>query len=431
MKISDELRQTILENRKKLGLSLTDISTKSGVNTKGKPLLSVSTLSAIEKGKQVGMKEESYKVLAEILKLENGEILSAKTLKVAFGPCCWAAPLINAIVDDTTNQDELLQYPNLLFTCYTDESGKPIPLEFYNQSPESYQKSNPSKECGILTANESLSLLKKNEVDIVFLPVLTAERETGIVRIARSMNTGKGGVYLFIIGRKGDDPSPLEAEFNNHMGIGYVEFEQIKKVLNATNNKGQCCFVFPKGSIAQREVEENLFDETQYEKHGLNVSSIKDFEDEIKKRVVSFFEQQNAKYFVYAGWDYHIDKLMNMFPKAKKRIAKIGSNNYVGIEFDGYRFTKPGYPFPQMSYDCITLESKYDYLIKHPGLHDLLSILSKNINVLNQLKESSNNSRYRLINNFLGMNLSTTNAILKRINWEILIYPEMFDKNLK
>ena len=427
MEITEKIRDAIQQKRTAMKLSLTDISRLSA--KAGKSTISVSTLSAIEKGKLKGVKDDTFKILGSILNWDVSSLVQDKKIvRVAFGLCCWAAPIINAIVKDSADQNENLGFSNLLFSCYSDSNNNLVPLVTYNQSPE--------KQHNIFTANETLTLLQENKVDVAFLPVLTAERAPGIVRIARCMNTGKGGVYLFIIGRKRDGNSDLESEFDLPGKYDYEALKKIKGVLrgkeeNQNYHKDSCCFIFPKGSIAQKEIEQSLFDDTPYDKEEIEISTTEKFEKEVIEKVNKFFKKDQATYFVYAGWDFHIDKLKTIFKNGN--FSAEDGDQLIGREFDAYRFTKFSHPFAMMSYDCITLESKYDYLINppHPGLLKLLSVLSENVNILNQVKFKNNNSRYRLINKFLQINQDTTNSILNRINWEFLIYPEMFDKNLK
>lgn len=426
MEITSQIRETLINKRKELGLILTDVSNKSGKTKSGKPALSVSTLSAIERGKLTGLKEETFRLLADILKLDvRGWMADQRIIKVAFGNCCWASPLINAVVKDTEKKDEPLQLQNLWLSCYADNQGEPVFLKTYNQSPEEEQQ--------IFTGIETLSLLQNDKVDVAFLPVLTTERAAGIIRIARCMNTGKGGVYLFIIGKKGINnmKADLELDFSSSDNYDYEALKRIKNSLEGKALNESCCFVFPQNSIAQIEIVDKLFGKTAFPKYELEITSNVKFENDIKDRIDKFFkENEKAKYFVYAGWDYHIDKLKKIFKNNSYNLTNTDLT-VVGKEFDGYKFTKYGYPFAMMSYDCVTLESKYDYLLKHPGLFKLLSLLSESVIVLNNSKPNINNPRYRLINQFLKMEQETTDTVLKRINWEFLIYPEMFDKNLK
>lgn len=430
MDVSIQLRELIATKRKELGLSLTEVSNRSGKTKSGKPILSISTLSAVENGKLTGIKEETFAALAKILQIDTRDyLIDERLVKVAFGLCCWASPVIGAVVkeknlNEAADKLEPLKVPNLWFTCYADNEDKPIELKAYNQKPnESHH---------ILTANETLNLLRENVVDIAFLPVLTAKRTPGIFRIARCMNTGKGGVYLFVIGRtKEGVQSPLEHPYEQGGEFDYENFKAIRDTLKATNNGEKCCFVFPKNSIAQKEIEDTLYSDTDYPKHGIEVSSVANFDSEIRKRIAQFFKNEDAQFFVYAGWDYHIDRLRKLFPKKNKFLATIDSKTLIGREFDGYRFTKPGHPFGQMSYDCVTLESKYDYLRSHPGLYKLLGILGENVNELNAAKHKKNSTFYRHLNYMLGIEPDTLDPILNRIHWEFLIYPEMLDKNLK
>jgi transcriptional regulator with XRE-family HTH domain len=428
MEITNQLKEIIINRRKELELTLTDVSSRSVKTKSGKPALSVSTLSAIERGVLKGLKEETFRLLADILTLDvGGWMTDQRIVKVAFGPCCWAAPVINAIVKETDKTDEPLQLQNLWLSCYADNNNETVPLTTYNQSP--------TKDHHILTANETLKLLKNDKIDIAFLPVLTAERATGIVRIARCMNTAKGGIYLFVIGKKGIDGkfSDLEHNFSSSDDYDYEALKRIKVELEGKKldkngkpivDEKSCCFLFPKGTMGQKIVE-SIFGETIYPKYELEISSTDNFLQEIRQRIEKHFEHPSSKYFVFAGWDYHIIKLKEEFT------AKYAVENLVGKEFDSYRFTQYGKPFTMMSYDCVTLESKYEYLQKHPGLSRLLSILSEGVNELNLAKFKVRHPRYRLISDFLRIEQKFTDSILNRISWEFLIYPEMFDKNLK
>ena len=430
MEISTTLKELIQNKRLELGLTKTDIENKAGKDKKGKPILSVSTLSAIEMGKQKGLKDDKFQVLASILKLEGKDTMNdQRTIRVAFGPCCWAAPVINVVVKDTDKLDEPLQLQNLWLSCYADNNNDPLQLISYNQSPKD--------EHHILTANETNELLQNDKIDIAFLPVLTTEMSPGIIRIARCMNTVKGGVYLFIVSKKGinKEKSLLEKvaahEVPGRKKTNSIEFKEIKDILAQTDDSNKCCFVFPRNTIAQRMVEKMLYDDTQYEKHEMEISTPRQFIIDIEKKISTFLEKPDSEYFVYAGWDFHIDKLKAKFKEKDEFSHKIGGLDLIGMAFDSHHFHRYHHPFAQISYDCVTLESKYDYVTSHPGLFKLLSLLSENVNKLTGFKHTKNNTRYRLISNFLQMEQTTTDSILNKINWEFLMYPEMFNKNLR
>jgi hypothetical protein len=77
------------------------------------------------------------------------------------------------------------------------------------------------------------------------------------------------------------------------------------------------------------------------------------------------------------------------------------------------------------------LENKVDYVKNHKGFKTLLNILSKSVKELQSIKHSNLNSRHRMIAAFLDMDKMFVDSVLQRINWEFLIYPEMYDKDLK
>jgi transcriptional regulator with XRE-family HTH domain len=423
--ISEQLRETIQKKRKAKSLTLLALSKLMTPIGQDQPIISIAALSAIETGTLKGIKNDTFKRLAEVLELDADSWVDQDTVKVAFGPCCWAASVINSMIKDTKAIEEKLDIPKLQFFCYADEEKQPIPLSWYNQQLKKGQR--------VLTANETLSLLLNNEVDIAFLPAGTAEDDLNVVRIARTMNTVKGGVYLFIIARAEDKDHLLRKDHHDDAVNAQHEFANIKRIMTSSNpkDKGQCCFAFPKGSIASHEVQRKLFKGTkQYMKQELEMLEIPDFGAEIMDRVHEYFSgNKNAKYFVYAGWDYHIDKLKKLFAVDVAR--EIKGHGYIGKEFDSYRFVPRGQPFTQMSYDCVTTVDKYEMLQKHEGMAKLLLMLGTNVNQLNSLKESGGNARYRLISKYLQMDEDFTDEVLTRINWEFLIYPEWFDKRLQ
>ena len=414
MEVSEQLRDLIQKKRRAKNWTLSKLADVTG--------LSIATLSAIETGALKGIKDETFHILAKNLELEPHSYISSDTLRIAFGPCCWASAVINSVVKDTKSSDEPLDIPNLQFFCYADEQKQPVSLQYYNQLLQRGQR--------VLTANETLGLLMEDEVDIAFLPALTTKNERGIERIARTMNTVKGGLYLFIIVRSDDRDHPFRPEADSD-SISPEEFGKIRTALTSCKkeDEGLCCFTFPKGSIASEEVQNKLFMGTEYyEKYQLEMMEVVNFEKEIEDRVHDFFAgHPKAKYFVYAGWDYHIDKLKKKF--SKSHIVK--GNSYYGKEFDSYRFTQCDVPFTQMSYDIVTTTEKYDQLHDHEGMIKLLSLLGTNVNQLNALKSSAGNIQYRLIGKFLDMDREFNSRVLNSINWEFLLYPEWFDKRLK
>lgn len=399
MEVTPALSALIKEKRKALNLSLNDIKTKSG------DIVSISTLSAIERGDLVSVKDETFEKITSILQID---ITGINTLRIAFGYCAWASVLISAVVNEV-NTDENLRFKNLKFTCYNEENGDPVFLTKYNQ------RLDIKKNHKILTANETLNLLEQDKIDIAFLPIETSERVSGIVRIARSMNTVRGGVYLFVIGKKDKSETVIK------------NMDVIKETLWNEDKIPQkkCCFVYPLNSIAQYEVNRSLFENTYFKKEAMHITDPEFFLNDIETRVKNFFQEEGSEFFVFVGWDYHIDKL----------IMKYGedSNNseYFGKEYDSYHFAKEDVPIALVSYDCVTKENKADYIRNSSGLKELFQVLSENINILNIMRRSNNNSLYVKITEFLQMDLSFVNKVLKQIHWEFLIYPEMFDKNLK
>lgn len=431
MEITSDLKELIKQKRQELGLSLTAVSDLSKKQGFSKPVLSVSALSALERGKLKGLKDETFQMLAHIVGIPPEKYISSRPLLVAFGVSCWAAPIINSIVSDNesdeSKQPELLNLESLSLTCFAEENGKPVFINEYNQHPKTKMKHH------ILTANEIMELLQREEIDIGFLPVLAAKEFPGLSKIARCMNSAKGGIYLYVIAEEGTkELEAPEENFGPTKNFNYEQFGRLKKILEATHcakpSVDECRFVFPRNSSAQHLVEQLLFDNTPYKKQELEITSIEYFIADITTRIKKFFSEKDARFFVYAGWDYQVDKLNKEFKKGKKIIDK---KTYIGHAFDSYRFTKYGAPFTQMSYDCITKEDKTGFLQTHPGLTKLLTMLSENVKVLTNNKFKKNNSRYRMISDFLEMDQDFTDSILNRITWEFLLYPELFDKNLK
>jgi len=423
MEISLEIQKQIKEKREQLGLTISDLVKRTIPVGEVKPLISVSAISSIERGELKNIKQETFDLIAKALGLEiSDKRIIESPLRTAFGACLWASPLLNAVAKEVTSDgiEERLTLNGLKLTCFADINGAPEFLVKYNQKPDK-QLNN------ILTANETLRLLESETVDIAFLPVMTTEHTNGIVRIARCMNTVKGGVYLYVLGRKEDEN--LRDFISDPDYFDYEKLHKIKMIFSYTGRDEEmikrCCFAFPKNSIAQIEIEQTLYGDTYYDKQSIEIKTAHDFENEIQNRITTFFKDSKAQYFIFAGWDYHIEILNKLYPKNGMNSA------FIGKKFDGYRFTKYGHPFAQISYDCVMLENKVDYVKNHKGFKTLLNILSKSVKELQSIKHSNLNSRHRMIAAFLDMDKMFVDSVLQRINWEFLIYPEMYDKDLK
>jgi transcriptional regulator with XRE-family HTH domain len=429
MEVTEEIRILLRTRRKELKYTIEDVVNKTISSNNTKPSLSISTISSIERGDLKNVKQETFDLIVGILGLSITDYeLKIKPIKVAFGSCLWSSPIINVVVDEPFDKKRNLELPGLKLTCYNNEqqnqsnAKEQFYLDKFNLNPDENKNS-------ILTANETLSLLENGDVDIAFLPVMTAQKSNDIFRIARCMNTVKGGVYLFIVGKSNDDN--LKGWSKEPTKFNYEKLNNIKEVLESSKSadSDKCCFVFPKNSVARIEIEESLYEDTYYEKQAIEITTNEKFKTEILSRIQAFFKNTNATYFVYAGWDYHIHLLQKIFSQEHSSHKEL--KGLIAEYFDGYRFTKYGHPYPTISYDCIALESRYEYLKNHTGLKTLLKLIGKSVNELNAVKFSKSNSRYRMIAEFLQMEKTFVDSVLKRINWEFLIYPEMYDKELK
>jgi len=384
MKLTPKLREEIIRRMQEMKLSHLNVSNKAGTTDTNKPYISKQTISNIVRGKQQTLGDEAFSKLAEVLNLDKTLYLkNPLMLRIAFDPSCYAAPIITSLVNDNGKEKEL-DNEKLLFSCY-EEDGVPVIQSTYNQTPPIDQafiqkenqviqaasdehqddsqtekhviqpesdehQENSQKEVRIFTPNETLGLLRDGKIDIAFLPVLTAEETPGIIRIARCMNTVKGGLYLFVIEKKASARTltPLETDFfDKSKEFRYDLFKPIRDIItqkdelsqedkrvivnkmlqegytqayiNEVTNQGElednrCCFCFPQNSIAEVITERKLFAHTSYKKHPIEVKNIPNFQEDIMKRVKKFFEDfPEAKYFIVVGWDVLIDRLYTLF----------------------------------------------------------------------------------------------------------------------
>lgn len=409
MQITSSTLKLLTRKRDSLAFSLTDISRSAGDDQNGKPILSVPTLSLIFSGKLTSIRDETFKVLAQVLGVEEGEVsdIAEEKLRVAYGLSGWASPLIATMVSDIPNRK--LDFPSLEFyRSINATNGRLNKLEFFSQKVEETES--------ILTAKEIQHLLRTKQIDVGFLPAMTTDGVAGIAKVSRSMNTTKGGVYLYIIEQTADKAQKHSLD-DEEDGIGKVK-EQLCQ--NSEINPTNSIFVFPDGSIAKILIEQILFSKTKYEQRGIEVGTLAQFSQTIRNEMDKFFKK-GGRYFVFAGWDYLIDKL-EMYVN--------GNQNYKGKIVDAYRLTDENLPYTPMSYDCVVLEENLDQLKRHPGFIDLLTLLSERVKDLN-VKKTISNSLYRLIADFLQMDRAFCEDVLNRINWEFLIYPELYNKNLK
>jgi len=437
MEISESLKETIKLKRQQLKYTLARVSLLSGTKKSGKPFLSSSTLSAIEKGKLTGIKTETYEKLREILNLdveqENGE---QNKIKCAFGRCYWASPIINTLVKDTlegTDSNEPLMINKIQFFGLNGREKSLKPIKTYNQEIDEGVDS-------FFTANEILPFLDEGKIDIAFLPVKTTEKIPGTMRLARIMNTIKGGVLVYVL-CKDTEYSVLEEKTDEDI---------INMLAKPDIDHNDYQIVYPKDSIAQFVVEE-YFSEIGITSFAVTSFTIQEFKDKVIKQIEDFFftsknfDSSNKKYFIFVGWDILVDHFKKEIERKKSEDnATLQYSSIKDYILEAYYFANKNAPFITMSYDCVTVTKKFDDLIKHEGLKELFKILIRNIAELERikkleekkiLKEKNNagddsNPRYRLINKYLNISNNKVKGDLKKINWEFLLYPEMYSKEL-
>ena len=304
MKINKHVGQRLRDQRERKGFTLARLSQEASVG--------ISTINAIENATVGQVKDKTFQKITDALKMspEQYDQKRLEKIRVGFGACLWATPLLRRIVKEPLSdnghdgKDALkdLDLKDLELYCYYDDHGAPYRLTQYNQHPD-------PKHNRILTANETLRLLQEDMLDIAFLPIETSDKASGIVRIARCMNTVKGGVCLLIIGKdERDETDSLTPENPDDMIGEYKKLDSIKEILTSDKpgDSQKCCFVFPLGTIAEIEINSVLFEKTYYSKHAIESLTSEAFDMKIEKMITEFFKNQESKYFVYAGWDYNI-----------------------------------------------------------------------------------------------------------------------------
>lgn len=105
--ISLTLRQQIIKRRKELGLTLTAISKKSSIKKSGRPTLSISVLSAIERGKQTGARIETLQELLNILGMQHETVLIKK---MQIGVSAYIQDVIWNVVEEVSKVHEVFHF---------------------------------------------------------------------------------------------------------------------------------------------------------------------------------------------------------------------------------------------------------------------------------------------------------------------------------
>src|ERR1700712_3845730 len=102
MEITPALSSLVRKKRKEKGLSLKELKT---ILQDQEVDISISALSAIERGTLSNIKDDSFVKIADLLDIN---ISQSNVVRVGFGTCAWASILINAVCKENPKPEEPL-----------------------------------------------------------------------------------------------------------------------------------------------------------------------------------------------------------------------------------------------------------------------------------------------------------------------------------
>jgi transcriptional regulator with XRE-family HTH domain len=416
--------EVIKELRKEKGWSQTKLVSKSGVEA--------STLSRLENGQIKTPSEETLKNLAKALgepiwKLTQSSQELAKdtegaSLRIGFGHCIWAAPIIALVMEG--------RIAGLKVTSYGyDQSGDdstafaPYWYDFDNSKRNKTIKAGPSfAKCSDIdslpnianwniggggsklkafTAEDLINMLQADEVDCILVPgELFTPYNQMLVRCAYIMNTARSGCSLLAIG------SDLNKNFKDFSSL----FKNVQSVIDGP----QITTFFAKGTIAEKHLNFYLNAYLkEIRQQYVDLGNWESFWSQLKGSL----ETEGGLFFI--GWEPQLSWLK----KAVKELNK--GFSMIDIELPDYipRNMVQDRREQYLTFDVLFKKNYIENMGVNNVLRNFLALLNASIWTVSNVSNKQS-PIVQLIAKYLDMKTDDCYQALSSLNFALRFYPD-------
>ncbi len=424
---------TIGEEIKKLrearGLSQAELVARAGIDA--------SMLSRLENGKIKTPSEETIRKLASALDYSATKLLSylniekngtsRTVLRVGFGHCIWAAPVITLVMQSrisgmmvtsygfTRKQDEIIEHEPYWYDAELLRSSRIVKAgPSFVQCSEiktipkvvNWEFNDKNYTIKSYTADDLIDLLLADDLDCIIVPgELYSPYQSLLIRCAYIMNSARSGCSLLAIGRE--------------VGERYDSFQDLLQHMQNITNGPQVKTLFARGTIAQRQLDfylsAYLSDLQQYY---VDLGDWNGFWQQSR----DILETEGGLFFI--GWEPQLSWL--------RKAIRDWNKEYKFYEVELPEFI-PRDELPDKREQYLTFDIMFRKSSKIFENYELSNIIQNFFAILNAaISEISHirNSQapaVRLIAKYLDMPSEQCYNTLSKLNFALRFYPEWVD----
>lgn len=410
-----------------------------------------STISRLEKNQVVNPQliESIFRLFEIDSSLMSGIDLKYETLKVGFGHCIWATPIINLLLNSklnnvkftsfgfNNNDPQFLDKENIyILPGFVDCYDGPDEPNVGNRKIQNWDtaaafkdhfKDKDSAESDIKSydASDLLDLLKYDELDCVVIPGdLYHDNAEFLERAASIMYTAEGGCELCVI--YPENNRDLQAFFND---TPHIDKTSLVEVISQTTGNEMLNIFYSEDTIADKYLELYLMNElksfTNLDYKPIDIGNWKHFwTDGVKPVLSKAKNKQNIALFL--GWQPQTLWLKQALKKENtgfclkqlefRKLFKDDELNYLSFDV---LFNRKG----KWRHKPVTQE-----FFRHLNhcIHDLNAMLFK----LSKLAVSEDNNKQLLkkykeivgCSKYLNMNMSEFLFSISELNFDLRFY---------
>jgi len=424
--IGDEIKKY----RIKKGLSQAELVDKSGIDS--------SILSRLESGGIKTTSEDKITKVAKALGIPAKRLLRHVTnelqaetentfLRIGFGHCIWAAPIIALTMQG--------RIPNLRVTSYgytqsdtEAPSFKPFWYDIDEFKRDRKIKAGPnyvncsdveelpkienwaSEDKGpylkTFTADDLVNLLLTDEVDCIIVPgELFKLYSSLLVRCAYLMNTGRSGCSLMAVG--------------NGLNKKFDDFDTLFKNLQAVINGPQITTLFSRGTIAERQLDFYL---GHYRKDlrqfYVDLGDWESFWSQLKE----VLHKEGGAFFI--GWEPQISWIRKAVHEFNKEF------NCVDVELPNVisRDQLPNKREQYLTFEIMFKKNSrvFENLETNKTINNFLALLNASIAEISNISNKQSPT-VRSIAKYLDMTSEVCFSALSSLNFALRYYPDWIE----
>jgi hypothetical protein len=329
-------------------------------------------------------------------------------LRIAFSQGFWAAPIIT--INEGLAPDYVFERISL--TSYTDKAINDIIFSEKNKRLPHFI----SEKHAFFYSGEVIDMLHNDKIDIGFLGSTVVEDEKDLVRIARVNDAGAMRHAMIVVVPKGKFKSTKEA---------------ITHLLTKHKPSAKAHVYYHPRSTAAREFR-SLLQHAEHYHNTLDVLDLEKFKDDFKAKLI----EHKGKAIAHLGLMLSVGSAKNAAEELDKKneIYDIFTFRTSDIVSNAQELGIKDIEITPFFYEMVVRRSndKIKRLAKdNKGFQDLLKYLRLSVTKLSDVRTDKGIPlEHNQVANFFGLDVQEVSFMLKKMEFELVYYPEWVNKVL-